>query len=89
MVIIVPRVAPGNTGVGAAVEVAAQAATRPPVPPVATAGGGRGPDRNGAREALDRPVEREERDQIKTTMDQKMETKKEARKRDVKITMVS
>ena len=83
--------APGSTGVRAGVVVVAQAVSRPPAPPVVMAGGGRGLDRNGAREALGKPVERQERDQTKIVRDQRKTAirEREPRNRDVKITMVS
>ena len=91
MVTIDPHVDPGSTAVGAEVGAAAPAVSPPPAPPVATAGGGRDLDRNGATEDLAKPVEREERDQIKKKIDQRrtLIREREARNRDVKIMMVS
>lgn len=91
MVIIDLHVAPGSIAVGAEVAAAAPAVSPPPAPPVATAGGGRDLDRNGATEDLAKPVEREERDQIKTRLNQRRTVirEREARNRDVKIMTVS
>lgn len=83
--------APGSTGVGAEVVVVAQAVSRPPAPPVVMAGGGRGLDRNGAREALGKPLERQERDRTKMVRYQRKTAmwEREPRNKDVKITTVS